>query len=596
MSLYFIRPPKTRLKSLNLLRLGALVGQVLLVATLGDIDLTVVLLTEVFQSLALGFGNQQSGTNSEKHEQSVDLHDVVEPAVRLALGAVVVDQRSNDNLGNNGTNLTRGSRHTVGSRSVTGRENLTGNNEGGGVGSPVGEELGKNVKSKKTVLTNLVVSKTNDAEDSGQGNETTKLNGLAANDIKSGNREPVTGNGTSAGNDNVTDGSVVQVVVDVLLTGVANGLENDGVVKTKPVVGNVKHEPRASSSDKNLSVLPLGEMGPEVGQRGLGDLVLLLLGSGGSSRLTKSLNIISRSVTNAASSELLSIGSTLFDITGDIKSVTGGFRNGKTEVKSADGGDTAETNQNSPHLVNGLDTLTSALRNVLGVDELGLPGNNRNDRDNTSEKLTPALVGKDSCHNGTSPLGSSKLGSDDRGKRVVTTDTDTHNDTPEDEGTNKGNGGGLTNDGLTNGGSNDNHEFNTVNALSADNISNPTKEELANDGTGRSRDLDKGSGRGGNLSGLALLGTPEDIGKHGGSNVNGKDIERVGHETNTSDHDGTDVVPSKGGIVDLLESESSALMGVGDVSEIVDEVVEGSVASSSLDTCRHCWIVIRKDS
>jgi len=42
------------------------------------------------------------------------------------------------------------------------------------------------------------------------------------------------------------------------------------------------------------------------------------------------------------------------------------------------------------------------------------------------------------------------------------------------------------------------------------------------------------------------------------------------------------VVPPERGLVNLSESETSSLVGVGDVGEIIVEVVEGSVAPRGL--------------
>ncbi len=57
-------------------------------------------------------------------------------------------------------------------------------------------------------------------------------------------------------------------------------------------------------------------------------------------------------------------------------------------------------------------------------------------------------------------------------------------------------------------------------------------------------------------------------------------VVRVSEESDTSDNTGPDMVPSKRGLINLSECESSSLVGVSNMGEIIVEVVEGSVASS----------------
>jgi hypothetical protein len=56
----------------------------------------------------------------------------------------------------------------------------------------------------------------------------------------------------------------------------------------------------------------------------------------------------------------------------------------------------------------------------------------------------------------------------------------------------------------------------------------------------------------------------------------------IGEETNTGDNTGADVIPSEGSLVDLGESETTSLIGIVDVDEVVVEVVVGIVTSRSL--------------
>lgn len=109
----------------------------------------------------------------------------------------------------------------------------------------VEEELGQDVDGKKAVGGDVVVGETHDDEEDGQNSETTHLDGLAAESVNGSDGNPVSRDGTSKDNDNVADGSVVQELVDigVVLGGVANGLEDDGVIQRETIEGDIEAEP-----------------------------------------------------------------------------------------------------------------------------------------------------------------------------------------------------------------------------------------------------------------------------------------------------------------------------------------------------------------
>jgi hypothetical protein len=77
-------------------------------------------------------------------------------------------------------------------------------------------------------------------------------------------------------------------------------------------------------------------------------------------------------------------------------------------------------------------------------------------------------------------------------------------------------------------------------------------------------------------------------------------IVSIGEETDSTDYDGTHVVPAEGGLIDLLQSQATTLIGVlkidvrsnfgagiieamshRDVSELVVEVLESGVSARS---------------
>ena len=70
--------------------------------------------------------------------------------------------------------------------------------------------------------------------------------------------------------------------------------------------------------------------------------------------------------------------------------------------------------------------------------------------------------------------------------------------------------------------------------------------------------------------------------QHGGDESDSENIISIREETNAGHHHGTNMIPAKGRLVDLRQGQSSPLVGVGNVSIIVVEVVEGRIASSRL--------------
>lgn len=51
--------------------------------------------------------------------------------------------------------------------------------------------------------------------------------------------------------------------------------------------------------------------------------------------------------------------------------------------------------------------------------------------------------------------------------------------------------------------------------------------------------------------------------KHGGDQTDGEDIVGIGEETSSSHDDSSNVIPAERCFIDLSESESSALVGIG---------------------------------
>jgi len=150
-----------------------------------------VLLGKVLEGEALGLGEEEGREDTSQHEEGEDLENVLEESVLAAN----VDETREADLGNNGTELARGSRDTMAGRPVSGGEDLAGNDEGSGVGPEVLEEVGHTVEEDKgflgvgsTVGDHLVVTEAHGAENDGQDSETHELDGLSAPKSQRGRR------------------------------------------------------------------------------------------------------------------------------------------------------------------------------------------------------------------------------------------------------------------------------------------------------------------------------------------------------------------------------------------------------------------------
>ena len=121
----------------------------------------------------------------------------------------------------------------------------------------------------------------------------------------------------------------------------ADGSENCGRIETETIESNVEGEPGPSGAEKYLAVLPLSEMSLKVSPRGLGKFCPLVVVDG---------------VDNVrASGEIgVNVLRSLFNVALDVHGVTRGLRNSQTEVKCGGRGNTSESNDQAPALVNGL--------------------------------------------------------------------------------------------------------------------------------------------------------------------------------------------------------------------------------------------------
>jgi hypothetical protein len=185
-------------------------------------------------------------------------------------------------------------------------------------------------------------------------------------------------------------------------------------------VGNrtyVKHEPRTRGTEKNLAILPLTIVPEEVFETSLGDnQVLGLLETLSASELVGFTLVLADHVS-------LDIVMRLLNITGHIECVSGSFWDGETVVESNACGNSAESDENSPHFVSGQSAGSGTCCDSRGHGERLLESSDHDEGDDSAEQLTETLHGKHGSHHCASPFRSGELRSNDGRQRIVTTNT-----------------------------------------------------------------------------------------------------------------------------------------------------------------------------
>lgn len=501
-----------------------------------DIGLSVVLVGELLKGLTLGLGDEEGNKETDEHEEGKDLEQLGDEGV----GTTTVLELGETDLGNDSTELSGTSSDTVTGGTVTGGEDLTGDDEGGRVGSEVLEELGSGEEEDEEsdgVVLDGVVGESEDAEEDAGHDETDDLDADTTEALDGEDGGPVTGDGTEENDDDLTDGGVpAGGPVVTLDTGKVDGRQDERVVQTDTVEGNIKSEPGHGGTEKNLEVLPLGEVGAEVGEGALGGSGV---GNDGISSIILGLEVVAVLLEDGCN-----IALSLVEVVLDIQDVTGGLGDGQAEVDGDEGRQASETNEDTPDVVEVVD---------IGLDG-GLEGSEENDSDDTGGEVTESLHSKDSGHHGTATVGGGELGGDDGRKGVVTTDTDTDNDTPDNQSSRERENITVSRESLTEGSNNNNHQLDTVHALASQAIGKGTESDLTEEGSDRGSDLDTKI----QIRGESTIVV--DHAQHGGDEVDGEQIVGIGEETDTGDQTGADVEPAKLGIVDLGKCLTTALV------------------------------------
>jgi len=169
-----------------------------------------------------------------------------------SVGTTNISETSETDLSHNSPKFTRSGGDTVCGGTVTSGENLSRNDEGRGVGAEVLEKVGQAVEEDESLGSTgsgdkLVVCETHDDESASKHAETKKLDRLASPRVDEKEGDPVSGDETCDSKDQVTDGNVVQVVVDLEGSGrcwgsETDGGQDDGGVKPETVESNLNRE------------------------------------------------------------------------------------------------------------------------------------------------------------------------------------------------------------------------------------------------------------------------------------------------------------------------------------------------------------------
>lgn len=365
-------------------------------------------------------------------------------------------------LTNDRAYLAGRSRDTVRGRTVPSREALSWHNKCGRVGAKVEEELSHDVDTQQAVRAQFVVAEAHSNEEHCENEEASQLNGLSANSVNRRDGNPVPRNGASKHDNQVANSRLVKILIcrRNVAGRVSNGAKNGSVVEGETIVSDIQEEPRKSRASEQQAVLWNGVVAHEVLEAGLGNLHLV-----GNLCSSDTCGLVNIGITTLSGDVVFRVLIGLLHIPLNIESVTGCLRNGKTVVESDTSRYGTEANQSTPHLIDGNGTDTSAVGDLGGRLQGLLEASSDDEHDDGGSELANTLHGEHGAHHGTSPLGRRKFGGDDGRQWVVTTDTDAHEHTPEDDGADNVDRGRGASESVGEGSDDDEHQLDTIHPL-----------------------------------------------------------------------------------------------------------------------------------
>jgi hypothetical protein len=191
-----------------------------------------------------------------------------------------------------------------------------------------------------------------DEEDDGEHAEAHELDRLAADLVDEEEGRPVAGDEASNDEDEVADTDLVQVVRDerlgARLARPADGREDERRVEAETVEGDVESEPRPGRAEEDLEVLPLAVVRHEV--------------TAGCLRRLDALDLCVRiDVEGALREGGLDVLGRLRDVALDVHGETRGLRDRQAEVERDARRHAAETDEETPHVVNRLEVVELVL-------------------------------------------------------------------------------------------------------------------------------------------------------------------------------------------------------------------------------------------
>lgn len=317
----------------------------------------------------------------------------------------------------------------MGGRANASWEGLGSDDEGRGVGTEIEEELEESEASKERALAKMVNFTGEDAKEEGRHGETHELESLTTDDINGEKGEVVTGKETESRDDDISgsDGKKFVIYISSSST-ITDVSKHDALVQVDTIKCNVDEEPAESSTEEDLQMGPGREVVDELLVMGLLDSddtvpVVIFLVNGGNFGAGVRVDLL-RVLRSVLLSFLVIMLERGFGARSLGKLILAGLRKSEASIESSDSGDQGETNEDAPDLVSVLDIASLEIR---------LEGTKGNDGDEGADEGAPSLVCKDKAQERASAMNVGTIGNDGGAHRIVTTDSDSEEDTGDED-------------------------------------------------------------------------------------------------------------------------------------------------------------------